>query len=170
MQKECLRWECWKGRILPFASCWVEEHCCFLQWHSGRDQLVAKSLSKRKRAGLSLSFKNTAKTVQNNASLQMSMGFQALWHSNDFHLQPLYRSPIQRPALLAAAHITVISTLLLIFTIPPPFRFCQPLVFCHGQRSRELSLTPRVLDFLSLCNSHTPACHLLSAFFPTSEL
>lgn len=66
----------------------------------------------------------------------------------------------------ATAHTTVTRSLQLIFTIPPPFLFCQPLVFCHGQRSRELSLTPRLLDFPFLCNFHTPACHLLSASFP----
>lgn len=58
IQKECLPYECREEGILPFASCWVEEHCCFLQWHTGRDQLVAKSLSKRKRAEFSLSFKH----------------------------------------------------------------------------------------------------------------
>lgn len=50
MQTECLKWECWEGGILPFASCWVEEHCCFLQWHCGTDQLVAKSLKKEKKS------------------------------------------------------------------------------------------------------------------------
>lgn len=44
------------------------------QWQGS----AGRQKPKRKRAGLSLSFKHTAKTVQNNASLQMSMGFQAL--------------------------------------------------------------------------------------------
>lgn len=86
IQKEGLMYECREQGILPFASCWVEEHCCFLQWHTGRDQLVAKNLSKRRRAEFNLSLKHIGKTFQKNASLRMPMGFQASCHSNDFHL------------------------------------------------------------------------------------